>query len=332
MDAFIFGIGCSGTTMIYSLLQSIYSKLYQDDYYSTYEPFIWDKEKFNLPYEKYIGLFGKINSISIEGIYNHLNTPMFVDKQSSADYKDSAFFRHFSPTQGPGQPHLAKFIRANGRMALLRALNPRARFLLVIRNPVDNINCVKHKFSFFGEDFHPSDFPRFCEQLQQEKKLVLNQKNAGWAQRQAEYCYQMNRVALQFAASDKNTRVLEYDSFTQNLQAAVLEVCKFLNTPFSDHYVEGLQRPVGPTTTSRALSQSEYEAILRYDNLYSSLCEQSGVRRGKDTNDIRVRYDGKCSSSDLDTAYEGLTTNRLRNIIRVKDNSIRQLKKLNESN
>ena len=65
MDVFVFGIGCSGTTMIYSLMQSIFSQLYGDSYFSSYEPFIWDKDKFNGPYEKVSGLFGKTSSMSI---------------------------------------------------------------------------------------------------------------------------------------------------------------------------------------------------------------------------------------------------------------------------
>ena len=51
-DVFIFGIGCSGTTMTYSLLQSLFTRLYGKNYYSTYEPFIWDREKFNRPYKE----------------------------------------------------------------------------------------------------------------------------------------------------------------------------------------------------------------------------------------------------------------------------------------
>jgi len=327
MDSFIFGVGCSGTTMIYSLLQSIFTRAYGENYYSTYEPFIWDREKFNRPYKKAGSLFGRTSSISVEGIYNHVKTPMFVDSASGDDYIDNEFFRHFTAAFGPGQPQLAKLIRGNGRMAVFRALNPQARFVLVLRNPVDNINCAKYKFSFYGEDFYPSDYPRFCEQLKKGNKLVLDQENANWAQRQAEYCYQMNRAAVDFAVLDKHTKILEYDSFTRDKSSFVMELCDFLETPFSDDYPDQLQRPVGSVTASNVLSQSEYETIFPYDRLYREVCERAGVARGKSAADIQHQYNGKCSAADFDSEHEESATNRLRRVINAQKNQIRQLQR-----
>jgi len=327
MDIFVFGIGCSGTTMAYSLLQSVFTSRFGENYYSTYEPFVWDKKKFNRPYEKAGGLFGRTSSMSVEGIYNHVITPMFFDSASSNEYMDNEFFRHFSSTHGPGQPHLAKLIRGNGRMSVFRVLNPQARFLLMVRNPVDNINCAKHKFSFYGEDFYPSDYPRFCEELNKEKKLVLDEKNSDWAQKQAEYCSQMNRAAVEFAVSDTNTIILEYDSFTQHKSSSVMELLEFLGIPFSDNYVTEVQQPSGPVTASNTLSQSEYESILCYDDLYTEICERAGVTRGKSKTDIKTQYDGKCGAKDLVTEHEGSTTNRLRRIVRDQNRQIYHLKK-----
>ena len=327
MDTFIFGIGCSGTTMIYSLLQSVFTRAYGENYYSTYEPFIWDREKFNRPYKKAGSLFGRTSSISVEGIYNHVKTPMFVDSATSDDQIGNEFFRHFTATHGPGQAHLAKLIRANGRMAVFRALNSQARFVLVVRNPVDNINCAKYKFSFYGEDFYPSDYPRFCEQLKKENKLVLDQENAGWAQKQAEYCYQMNRTAVDFAVLDTNTKILEYDNFIQNRSSSVMELCEFLEVPYNDDYVNQLQWPVGPVTASNVLSQSEYDSILCYDKFYSEVCERAGVARGKSTTDIQHQYNGKCSSTNFDSEHEESATNRLRRVINAQKNQIRQLER-----
>jgi len=124
MDIFVFGIGCSGTTMTYSLLQNIFARLYGENYHSSYEPFLWDKEKFNLPYKKASNLFSKTSSLSVEGIYNHVKTPLFVDAAAKNKYLDNKFFKHFSSMHGPGMPHLAKLIRGNGRMPIFRALNP----------------------------------------------------------------------------------------------------------------------------------------------------------------------------------------------------------------
>lgn len=325
-DVFIFGVGCSGTTMMYGLMQSIFSDIYEGNYYSTYEPFIWDKQQFNLPYDDASDLFGKTSSLSIEGIYKHLMTPMFVGPSSGSEYNDDEFFRHFSATQGPGQPHLAKFIRGNGRMALFRELNPEAKFVLVIRNPVDNINCAKNKFSFFGDDFYPTDYPRFCDEINLSSVNLLDKKCDNWGQKQAEYCYQMNSAAISFAVSDSNTIILEYDSFVRNEPVSVSGLLRFLKIPPTADYEKELQKSIGPVTGSIALNQSEYESILPYDDLYGQLCELCDVVRGKNRNDIQSKYDGNCSSESFDSELEVSTTNQLRRIIRAQKIQIRDLK------
>ena len=326
MDVFIFGVGCSGTTMAYSLLQSIFARLYGGDYYSTYEPFIWDREKFNQPYDKTSSLFGRTSSMSVEGVYNHIKTALFVDSASGDDFLRKEFFRHFSSTQGPNQPHLAKLIRGNGRMSIFRALNPQAQFVLMLRNPVDNINCAKYKFSFYGDDFYPSDYPRFCKYLSKMNQLVLDTKNAKWAQRQAEYCYQMNRAAVDFAVSDGNTKILEYNSFIRDKSSSVAELLNCLEIPRRGDYASELERPTGPVTASNVLSQAEYESILYYDDLYTEMCVQARVKRGKSKKEIQKQYDGRCSAKDFDEGFGDSTTNRLRGKIRSQEKQIQQLK------
>ncbi len=326
-DVFVFGTGCSGTTMLYSLLQSIFGNLYGSDYYSTYEPFIWDKEKFNRPYKQAGSLFGKTSSTSIAGMHNHLKTPLFVHSADRDEYINNDFFRHFSASAGPGQPHLAKFIRANGRMSIFRALNPQARFVLMLRSPVSNINCAKHKFAFYGEDFYPSDYPRFCRQLTLENKLILTPDAANWAQKQAEYCYQMNRAAIEFAVADSNTMILEYDRFAQDKPASLAGLCEFLKTPVADGYVEQLNQPSGPVSSWIKLSQAEYEAVWPYEERYTRACTEADLVRGQSVDAVQQMYNGKCSSSDFDPETEAFTSNRLRRIIRKQNDQIHQLER-----
>ncbi len=324
MDTFVFGVGCSGTTMIYSLLQTVYARLYDENYISSYEPFIWDREKFNCPYQKAVKYFGRTSSLSIEGIYNHVKTPLFINSADKEGYINNEFFRYFSATQRASRPHLAKFIRANGRMSVFRALNPEAKMLLIIRNPVDNVNCAKYKFSFYGADFHPSDYPRLCEQLAAENKLILDKEKSQWGQRQAEYCHQMNTAAVEFARVDGNTKIIEYDCFIQDKATAVIEVCDFLGVINRLGLTEQLGRVTGPMTGSITLSQPEYEAILPYDLLYTRLTERAGVIRGLSTKNIQNHYGGNCASDDLDPAHMESTTNRLRQIIRLQKSKLRK--------
>jgi len=189
----------------------------------------------------------------------------------------------------------------------------------------DNVNCAKHKFSFYGEDFYPSDYPRFCEYLEQENKLSFNEVNAGWAQKQAEYCYQMNRAAVDFFRTDSNSVILEYDHFTRNKSVSVEELSNYLGIPCAGDYVGELERHTGPVTGSNVLSHTEYESILCYDDLYSEICKQAGVTRGKNRAQIRSQYEGNFHAEDFSTGLGESTTNRLRAIIRQLENRVQFL-------
>jgi|GEM_PF-5472265 len=325
MDIFIFGVGRSGTTMLYSLCQSIYHHLYGDAYNSTYEPYIWNPHVFNAPYEKTRKLFGKTSSVSIEGIYTHLQTPMFLDDSSLPGTIKNGFYDRFSESGEHSTPHLVKFIRGNGRMNLFRYLNPKAKFILMIRNPIDLVNSVKHKFSFYGDDFYPSDFPRFCKELRDARLLTIDEETSTWGEKQAEYCTQMNRAAVEFALRDSNSLTLEYDNFNSDKPASVARLCEFLQAPFEPGFANKVAAPTGPTTGAITLSENEFSSITRFDASHDKLCTQAGIERARPGAEVSRRYKGKCNNIDYDPGLDGLTTNPLRRMVRQKDHQIREL-------
>lgn len=324
MDTFLFGVGRSGTTITYRILQEIYSHLYGKRYDSIYEPFIWNTAHFNDLYENTLQNFGKINSLSIDGIYAHLNLKLFAGAEDEVNVRSHSFFERFRTAGKGARPRLTKLIRGNGRMGFFRALNPGAKFILIIRNPVDAVNSVKHKFSYFGDDFYPSDFPRFCNEL--GNALILNPESATWAQKQAEYSYQMSRAALEFAITDSNTLVLEYNSFCADPEASIAELCCFLDSPLLESARKRASMSAGPRTGSIALSNKEFIETEEYLKPYRVLCQRLNLVRPFDEYVVLGKYEGKCFANDLEPDYEGLTTNRLRNIIRQKENQITQLK------
>ena len=322
MNIFVFGVGSSGTTITYALVQKMLSKLFPDGFRSTYEPFIWDRRIFNCPYDDAKKHFGKTSSLSIEGIYQHMQLPLIVDSSASPKYLDNTFFRHFRWTY---KPHVAKFIRGNGRMEIFRILNPKAKFVLIIRNPVDVINSAKNKFSFYGDDFYPSDFPRFCMQLKRSGELILDQNTASWAEKQAEYCYQMCRAALEFAVQDENTLVVEYEKLSTHGPEVVEQLCHHLGTKYEEEYAELLDKPFGPITSSITLSQEEFEDILPYSNHYRELLSKYLNLPLRSLDDTLKNYRGKCVAQSKNISIEGVTTNRLRNEIRKRDQLIARL-------
>ncbi len=323
LDVFVFGVARSGTTLTYTLVQEILSTSFDGDLQSTYEPFIWNVRVFDDFYRDTRSLFQRTSSLSIDGIYSHLQMPMFIEKRRAAEDCGHAFFRRFSGERPGNGPHVAKLIRGNGRMAVFRGLNPDAKFVLVLRNPIDNVNSVKNKFSFYGDDFYPSDFERFCDEL--GDRLILNPDSAGWAEKQAEYSIQMNRAALEFASGDSRTLIFEYDHFVCNQRESVAKLCDHLGVEFRDAYVEHLESPVGAQTPRIALSELEYRSIEHYEDRYQELCDRYGIDRSSSSEDIHRKYRGNCRADCLDLQYEGVTTDRLRTVIREKDELIRSL-------
>ena len=82
--------------MTYDLLQSIFERKYGTSYFSSYEPYIWNREKFNCPYKDAASLFGRTSSLSIEGIHSHVTTPMFVDNALCDKHQYDEFLQHFT--------------------------------------------------------------------------------------------------------------------------------------------------------------------------------------------------------------------------------------------
>jgi len=323
-DTSIFGIGCSGTTVLYSLLQEIYHDYLGASFQSIYEPFIWDKQIFNCRYKDAGRFFGWTSSLSIEGMYMHKCIPMFIKDKNSSTIFEQDFFNDFSHHRSQKIPSLSKFIRANGRMSAFRQLNPAAKFILIIRNPLDSINCAKHKFSYFGEDFYPSDYPRFRSEVEKQGLLKIQPEQVCWANKQAEYCYQMTRAALDFATNDDQTIVIEYDQLKSNKSQTILRLGRFLNLDLNTKYLQLLESQIGPQTSTVSLSQQEYQAILPYEVFYRELCQSHSIKYIKSHQNVIHQYASFATAEALQLDYQEATTNQLRQVIS------RQVKKITE--
>ena len=324
LDVFVFGVARSGTTMIYGLLQRILGESFEGNLQSTYEPFLWNVGLFDDLYRDTRSLFQGTSSLGIEGIYRHLRMRMFVERARLTEYRDD-FYRRFAD-RGPGNgPHVVKLIRANGRMAVFRGLNPDAKFVLVIRNPIDNVNSVKNKFSFYGDDFYPSDFQRFCDEL--GDRLILSPDSAGWAEKHAEYSLQMNVAALRFASGDSQSLIFDYDHFVRNRRESVATLCAHLDVEFREDYLAELDSPVGAQTPAIELSEPEYRSIAHYEDRYEELCSRYDIERVAGPDEVHARYRGNCRADSLDPRYQGVTTERLRAVIREKGKIIDRLER-----
>ncbi len=323
MRVMIYGVGRSGTTMLYSLLQRLFHDQYGENFESVYEPFLWERQVFDRPYAETKQAFAYINSLSAEGIYHHSRIPLFLSAKTMKPYLDNDYCRRIANPQN-GHDHLvAKLIRANGRMPLFRALFPEYKFVLILRNPLDVVNSLKNKFSFFGDDFHRSDYRRFCKELDLMDKLLIEPGEANWVQRQAEYWYQMNAAAAAFAAGDDNTHVIVYEQFIADKERSAQELAQFLSLSAGLDAIASLDSASGQTTPSVSLSETEQRSILPYHYLYQDLCQAAG-KDFTESDRILDRYRSQCIEPDFDTGYDGMTALALKQTIRQQQTEIDQ--------
>lgn len=136
----------------------------------------------------------------------------------------------------------------------------------------------------------------------------------------------MTRAALDFASMDSLSLVLEFDQFVNTKSELVARLCDHLNVAFDEEFVEELTTPVGTKTRTIALSESEYLSIAHYEDHYQQLCDRFGLKRRLRAEDVHEKYRWKSKAEVHDTRYDGLTTNRLRGIVRQKDSQIKRLK------
>ncbi|MEW6742655.1 MAG: sulfotransferase [Planctomycetota bacterium] len=287
MKVCLFGVGRSGTTALYGALQEILLDFCGNNVHFVYEPFLWDEATFAGRYQEVSDRFGSLESISSEGIYHHLQCPLFVTEYRAAPYGEwlRAKFER-------SEHVLLKEIRATGRFRLLRHVGQGAKFLFVIRNPLDVVNSVLPRFSFFGHPYHRDDFPRFSAQVATLYGVELrNEQVTSRVAREALYWYFMNRFALEsFRESDTRPLVLCYERLHASPRETIECICDFLGIVPRSTYMELLGNDIGPTTSSIHLTRREVSALEPLMHNYARLLAEHGVNGSFDIDQVLERY------------------------------------------
>lgn len=162
MRVLVSGIGRSATTMVYQQI----AQLARDAFSATqfrYEPYLW---YMNKPVAR--GSQFGMADLSIDGIYAHKNTPLFLD--GPHDIHDQFLDELFLPGNRDGDPanpdaYITKVIRGSGRLRSYIQRFPDIKIVACVRNPIDTINSSMGFFSLLGEEFHSSDRARLSEEL-----------------------------------------------------------------------------------------------------------------------------------------------------------------------
>jgi hypothetical protein len=289
MKVCVLGTGRSGTTAIYYLLQNILEDSCERGVDFVYEPLLWDRETFDRRYDGITDEFQHGSSISQEGIACHLRLPLFVS--DPGPYLEDEYLPGlFEPTT-QGRAVLLKFIRANGRIRLLRELAGECKFVFVVRNPLDVVNSIAKKFSFFGEEYHPDDYERFS--LQAEGLYdhpLLRQENELPVRRHLLFWWCMNRFLLESIPPDSpNTFVVSIERYTRSPASIIRELCEFLEVPCQEKYLETSRVKIGWVTPRIHLGRAVCEAILPYVDEWTDFLEERGVAFPSSLKDDVVR-------------------------------------------
>jgi len=270
----IVAVGRSGTTIIHRLMLEIYVDQFGPDFDCLYEPFVWDSAAIgHYPLDAAReSQFGRRDAMSEEGLYLHTKTPLFADGPLAANTERQLASYLKSDTK---KPLLAKFIRANGRLPLLDRLYPDGRFVLTLRNPLDVVNSVLTKFSFFGAEFHKNDYPRFAADVARLHGIKLEAEHIlPAAYRAGLWCHFMNQFALRHAAGKPNYKIVVYEDFTKNREAYTRAICAHIGTPYKDSYGAATVKPVGKVTHGApALSRTDVEALKPLFDQYVGMIE-----------------------------------------------------------
>ena len=301
----ILGVGRSGTSALYSIIQQMAEDQLDGEIESIYEPFLREQNlcggdvnelsvRVNFKY---------INSLSLEGMYNHSILPMLIEQPKQ--YKENHFLnklygiekqkspRFFLPKKHEVKKHrLIKYIRANGRYRLLDAIDPDAKSIFMIRNPFDVGNSVKRMFSFYGGEFHKDDQRRFIDEV--NNVFGTNYKKEtfeNYLDEQLFYWYYMNKFALEsFETSKKKPLIVCYEMYVSDRKHILENICDFLGLRCDEKYFSSAEEIVGPKTKQKTLSTSEYKVADKYLTKYFHLLDTHHIPYDFSKEDIVKPY------------------------------------------
>lgn len=290
MRVCILGAARSGTTALYTLLQEVMLEVCEDGVDFIYEPFLWSTDCFNDRFENIKHHFKSMNAISIEGIYHHRNLPMLI--QDPEKYKNNEYLQQLFQIQKVGRNQLVKFIRANGRYRVLKAIAPDAKFIFIIRNPADVLNSIAANFSFYGREFHKDDFPRFLTEVNETFQTDFARKDfATQTEKEAFYWLYMNRFALEsFESAPGNPLLICYETLMRDRKACLERICGYLNVPVKQHFYDMFTTNVGPITYHRRISKDNLDLYDHYLETYMRLLTRHDIEFTFSKNDILKKY------------------------------------------
>lgn len=183
----IFGVGRSATKAVQLYLGYLSAK---------------KKNKVKLNYEPYYWQDRLLSEINYEGVFSHIQTPLFLSNMDQISEKDKNFLNKLNITN-KDVDIINKFIRANGRAEIINEITKPDYTIVVIRDLYQVLSSLTgQSWNLLGKKIN---YPNVWEKLINEVKKnnlvdnlesILNQINSE-QDRNAFYWYVMNLVILE---------------------------------------------------------------------------------------------------------------------------------------
>jgi hypothetical protein len=267
------GVGRSATTLIYRQVGQLLRSGGRAVNFR-YEPYLWDIRSPRMKGQS----FG-LTHLSHAGLATHLETPLFLD--GPGDPRHDAFLDGLFDAPFDGDPDrrpdasLAKVIRGAGRLRAGLERFTDLRVIACLRNPVDTINSSLGMFSFFGEDFHADDRPRFKAELLTRPPvpgidaaaLPEGRRSIEWsAAWVAAFTAEMRAVARDYPS---RVHLVCHEALTADPVATLDAIAAFLGATGPEIHL-GTTRMAGPRADAVNLTVADMDHLLPLHTRYCS--------------------------------------------------------------
>lgn len=194
----IFGVGRSGTKAIQLYLSYLLAKK-EKEVWVNYEPYYWkDRKALNLNYE---------------GIYYHINSPLFIESKSELSVGHR---RYLKKLVSHDKSIITKFIRANGRLKAINKIMEPDFTIVVIRDLYQSLESLsKLNWDYVGRNLLYNEWERLVTDVKKINNLDMEyylKYISSDSDKNAFYWYVMNLVALNYKGD--NIFYVDYENLS----------------------------------------------------------------------------------------------------------------------
>lgn len=253
----IAGVGRSGTSFLFEEVAAALKT--RGARRCFYEPYLWDPPKVNDQGQVACEPFDTRN-LSPFGIYVHCASPLFLQQPHPIHEQ---MVQHVLDHRAHV---IAKLIRGNGRLLPYLRRDPGVKVLGIVRDVLGTLNSAANHFSFFGEEFHPTDRPRFRQEVAAHFGDALKPAAPGEASERilwsANWWKYMTLALLQAQqAFPARVGIVDYESLRLDPEGAYRFIEQFLQLPLRRHRS---QRRVGIVSSANYLGPTNLELLASY--------------------------------------------------------------------